>query len=299
MSLILSLRLIKFVIAIFLNIGIWTTLFIQNGQAFVKERHVVYIKGIVVNGANRILDGPARDYGTVLGIPIDTISFSELAVYNPDGDEPLPLTSETPKSAVLATNFDAEFAQIFGIDPSTIDSSLSNVPLQQVKTLVSGDNITRESLPGISESVPFSLSISAPNKPITLGDWQKASGMAIINCNDDGSSKVKLTFKNMIPNRIYSVWAAVVTPQGVANPPFGGVPPAFVTNDKGNAVFKRELNFCPLELNEEVNGQIMWIAVVLHSDHMLYGGVFSTDKLFAGTVSHDHMAFPLLGEPTQ
>ncbi len=263
-----------------------------------EQNRVKFIKGIVVTGPNRILDKPARDYGTVLNVPVGTINFSELAVYNPDAEEPLPLTSDTDESAVLASFVDPGAVALFGYDPSMVDKSLNNVPLQKVKTLVSGDNVTREELPDIFESEPLSQSIAAPGNPITLGDWMKARGYAVIRCGFNNTGHVRLMMRNLIPNRLYTVWGAVVNSDGrISNPPLGGAPSAFVTNDRGRANFIRELNFCPLDVVDEVNAQLMFIAVILHSDHMAYGAVFGLDELgfFGGSHSHDHMAFPLLG----
>ena len=152
------------------------------------------------------------------------------------------------------------------------------------------------------ESTPFQPSIAAPTHPITLGDWLSAKGKAFIKCGRDGNATIDLRMRNLVPNRIYTVWSANVNAElGPFNQPLAGAPSAFSTDQKGNARFKRELNFCPLEPVAEAQAQMLWIMAVLHSDHMAYGGVFTTnaDSLFGGTVAHVHLHFPLVGEPVE
>lgn len=267
-----------------------------------KHNKNIVVKGKPATGPNRILDGPLRNYGLIFGFPLYDLNYSELGVHNPFGTEPLPLTKESPDSAILSTFVDPDFVAFFGIDPESIDQASINVPLQEVKTLVSGDNVTRETLPPIHQSEPFSRSIASPNKQITKGDWLKASGTGIFKCTSDGMGSVTLRMKHLVPNRLYTVWGAVVRENNFPiNQPLGGAPSAFTTNGDGNALFKRELNFCPLEFNEQVRAQLAWVMVVLHTDHMAYGGVFSPDLvgLFGGTVAHVHMEFHLLGEDAQ
>jgi hypothetical protein len=265
------------------------------------------IKAEIATGPNMYLDRPIRDHGIVQGIPMGTLGFAELGEYNPGANEALPLTSETSDDAVLATFLDPNFIRAIGFDPNDLNPEVLNVPLQKVATLSQrlGPNgmpiVERTELPAMEQSFPYQPSIAGPNKEITLGDWKKARGKAIIKCNDDSSS-IELRMKHLIPNRVYTVWSANAGSQiGPFNQPLAGAPSAVTSDEKGNARFKRELNFCPLEAVAEAQAQMMWIMVVLHTDHMAYGGVFApnTDSLFGGTVAHVHLHFPLLGTPVE
>ncbi len=258
------------------------------------------VEGITVTGNNRILDTPAWDFGTILGVSINTFGISTLGVHNANGDEPVPLTADTQGSAILATYVDPVLFERFGLDRESFNRSLVNVPLHKVKTLVAGNNITRNSLPGIFESNPFSKSIAAPNDVITLSDWMQARGRAIIRCNSQGQGTVLLLMEKLVPNRLYTAWGSYVDADmdGVFGDHLGGAPNVFIADNKGRAKHKRFLNYCPLDFIEEANAQTIWLSILFHSDHMVYGGI-DTPQLagfLPGTVAHTHILFPLLGE---
>lgn len=262
------------------------------------------IRAELSTGPNRYLDKPVRDHGSPFGIPLGTLGFAEIGEYNPNGSEALPLTSDTPNSAILATLLDPNFVTAIGFDPSDLDPRFLNIPLQKVRTLSEfvGPNglpaVDRLELPAMFDSEPFQPSIAAPNKPITLGDWKKARGIASIRCVGDDYGRIVLRMKKLIPNRVYTIWSANVSAQaGPFNQPLAGAPSAVTTDERGNARFVRELNFCPLGPVTEVQAQMLWIMVLLHTDHSVYGGVFTpnADSLFGGTVAHVHLHFPLAG----
>ncbi|GAB4194905.1 MAG: hypothetical protein Tsb002_26860 [Wenzhouxiangellaceae bacterium] len=258
-----------------------------------------FLEGKVATGPNRFADQPLRDYGVFLGIPAGTLGFREVGVYNPDGSEPFPLTVETDDSAILSSFVDPNFLAFLGLTMDDIDPDFINVPLQNVKTVVDGDGVTRGQLPGIFDSVPMEKSIAAPNGPITWGDWKKARGFGAVRCENDGSAFINLRFRHMIPNRLYTVWGGIFHgDQGLIEEPLGGAPSAFVTDMRGNAKFERVLNFCPMEFNAEANAQLGFLMILLHTDHMAYGGVFAPESagLIGGTVSNIHMEFHFIGE---
>lgn len=311
MKICLSSKLFKssfgFIFFILILCGIVNAHELNNDFSGNKETHLTIIKAEVATGPNKFLDKPIRNHGFVFGWPMRTLGFSELGEYNPNGTDPLPLTSETDLDAILATFVDPEFAKTIGFDPGDLDPSFINVPIHKVKTLTeirtqTGVKIERASLPGMFDSNPFQASIAAPNKPITLGDWVKAKGTAIIECDREGHSVITIRVRNLIPNRVYTVWSANVSAElGPFNQTLGGAPSVIMTDENGNGRFKRELNFCLLGPVDEVQAQMLWIMVVLHSDHMAYGGVFTTneDSLFGGTVAHVHLHIPLTGDPVK
>ena len=278
-----------------------------NMEEHDHRKEAVVIEAELATGPNKFLDRPIRDHGVVFGWPMGTLGFGELGEYNPTGDEPIPLTSATPLDAELATFVDPNFIAAIGFDPNDLDPAFINVPLQEVSTLAemrtpTGVTVGRRQLPAMFSSTPFQQSIAAPNEPITLEDWLCASGKAKIKCNRKGHSTIDIRFKHLIPNRIYTIWSANVSAElGPFNQPFAGAPSAFVTDSRGNARFKRKLNFCPLEPVESVQAQMLWLMVVLHTDHMAYGGTFAPnqDSLFGGTVAHVHLHIPLAGEPVE
>jgi hypothetical protein len=266
------------------------------------------IKAEVATGPNKYLDRPIRDHGTIFGVPMGTLGFAELGEYNPGQDEALSLTQDTPDDAVLATFLDPNFVAAIGFDPNDLDPAFLNIPLQQVATKSERRGpdglpiVERTQLPAMFESAPFQPSIAGPNNQITLRDWKKARGKAIIKCHESDKSSIELRMHHLVPNRLYTVWSANVSGQiGPFNQPLAGAPSAVTTDEHGNARFKRYLNFCPLDPVEEAQAQMMWIMVVLHTDHMAYGGVFApnTDSLFGGTVAHVHLHIPLLGTPVE
>lgn len=299
--------MIKYFIRLFsvalLSVLAFTNIVLAQDTGYEREK---VIEGVPATGPNRILDRSNWDFGTVFGWPLGTTSFPEVGEYNPNGPEPLPLTSNTPMSAVLATILDPDFIRATGYDPSNLDPSYVNVPLHQVKTLTEVVNsagvleTTRKPLTGIFQSAPFSASIAEPDEPITLGKWLGAKGRAFIRCNETGGGSVRLIMKGLLPNRLYSVWGGSISAQhGPFNHALGGAPSAFTTDGKGSASWDRKLNFCPLEASKNPQAQLAWIMVLYHSDHMAYGSVFgpSSDSLFGGSIGHVQIEFDLLGSP--
>lgn len=119
---------------------------------------------------------------------------------------------------------------------------------------------------------------------ITLGDWFAAEGGGSYVC-ENGTGKVDLTFENLVPNGLYTLWHdfAVWPPTdpflGFYDVPFGardGSENAFVADASGNAHVVREITPC-LQLSGEQ--LISELAIAWHSDGNTYGplpGTFST-----------------------
>ncbi len=252
----------------------------------------VTIRAESATGWNRLL-GQVRYQWDFLPMPFDIAGANTAAVHNPDGVEPLPLTPDTPMDAVLATVADPFLNVIFpgALDAFPPNPDGINVPLRDVGTWTSGliNHLNRDELnPLVDHSrvtLPFQGDASiatqaqagpgSPN-PITLGDWLKASGIMQIHCQPDGTTRLRIQVRDLIPNRAYTVWAMWHLADGRIFPqPYGGAPNAFITDKHGNAEFERELNFCPLTAAREgIEGnRLLSIITHLHSDHILYGGV--------------------------
>lgn len=263
------------------------------------------IRAASVTGWNRYLGEP-RYRWDFLPAPLDIAGANTVAAYNPDGDEPLPLTSSSPLDTVLASVADPYLEIDFPpFLVSMTDPSAVNVPIRDVATMIRGDLVTRAVLPFISEAPATAQSQAGPIQPdpITLRDWLKGSGKMHILCRNDGTAHYSVRVHNLIPNRAFTVWAMWHLADGRIFPqPFGGAPNAYITDRHGDATLERELNFCPLvAAREGIDGsRLLSVITHLHSDHILYGAIpFPAAAGYPpGTVGHMQLEwnFPGSGE---
>lgn len=262
---------------------------VQQPQAEVQHTH--RIKGRVVTGTNRFLGQPLTDFGAPLG----TAGFSNVAAQNSYGAQPIPLTTDTPSSALLATYVDPMFLSLIGKTPADVDPAQLNVLLQDVPVNVDPAGSVRSSLKGILQAVQMHPSLAEPSAHITLAHWVHAEGVASITCQTEEMSTVAIKLKNFLPNRIYTMWAILGGAELVPLP-LGGVPNAIVTNNRGNARFERVLKFCPFQTRSG-DRPLLLIDVVFHSDQQVYGAVpdLPFADLFTGLVNHTQYEFPLMG----
>ena len=283
-------------IALLLALAVITT------TAYANQKHVIskyFVKGQVATGANRFLDEPLWFMEGGLG----SASFSFVFAYNPDGEEPLPLTRESPKKTILATGLDSNFLAALGMTASDIEQRFLNQPFKDVQVNVNPFTGEKESVPNQLDAEPGTISRSGPTKDITLADWLKGNGKMKIKCLENGTSKVKITVSGLVPDGVYTAWALFskdVTGDGIddlLDPiPFGGVPNVIIPDKQGNAVFKRTLGYCP---NDEPNFQ--FIDITYHSDGNVYGG--NVDLILPGfpafSVTNTHLAFPVNAKPLE
>lgn len=252
------------------------------------------IQGVAVTGLNRLMGQPLRDFGPPLG----TFGFSTVAAYNPDGTAPLPLSLDAPPSTLLATVADPGILAVLGVDPGLVPASFLNIPLLEVPANVDPAGHERQALPPQLQAPPLAPSQAEPAAPITLAAWLQATGQATILCPNDGPATVDLEARGLLPNRLYTVWAAFATPEGPVAVPLGGAPNAFVTDGEGRGRLARLLNFCPFETLPG-GGRLLVLEVVFHSDNMLYAfePTLPAAGLPPGVVVHDQLEFPVSGEP--
>lgn len=110
----------------------------------------------VVTGANRLFGQPRFSFdGDFTG------GFTTVAEFNPDGADPIPLTSATPDDAILASSVDSPPF------PEDVDPALLNVPLRDVEAIVAPDGTTRGPLTPHFEAPIISPSQAEPAFPIT------------------------------------------------------------------------------------------------------------------------------------
>lgn len=259
------------------------------GEEAAKRASMV-IDGTVVTGVNRRFGEPIWDLGEGFG----TLGFETLGVYNADGLDPLPLTSKTHCDMKLATYVDPVFLSLFGIEADVVPATELNRPLRSVGVIVDPAGEVAVPLPAIDEAGMLDYSRAASNGDVTIKKWREATGMATLRCTDNGSS-VDIKLKNLVPNGLYTVSAVFMSEQGPIALPLGGVPNALVTDENGDARYKRALNFC---YEDETNpARMLIIDITYHSNHSLYGTQTNLPfaGTFAGTINHIHMSFLVNG----
>ncbi len=106
----------------------------------------------------------------------------------------------------------------------------------------------------------------------TLGQWLSASGIGIYSAND-GNADMELSFKNLVPDSVYTVWCSRIKlpPEpSISDKPCGaedGSENSFKSDEKGTASFSLKLKTLEASTKEESSV----IAVAYHSDGKTYG----------------------------
>ena len=243
-------------------------------------------EGHVVTGINRFMGEPILN----LGHGLETAGFPTVGIFDPEGSETLPLS----KDMLNQNTEDYIMAAGNGLVPSGNDNFNANTPLEQVPVVtgVLGLTLARNVLQGILQVDQLAQSIAEPATQHTLAQWLKGSGQAKIRCYDDGTSEILIQVKNLLPNRLYSLWSSYAGDDDLITFAMGGVPNALATDEYGDGYIKRTMNFCPYNLKEGER-PLLLVDVVLHSDHMLYG-TLPTASL-PGKDAHAHLGFFLEG----
>jgi hypothetical protein len=184
-----------------------------------------------------------------------------------------------------------------------VPAGLLNVPLREVGMNGFYDGLSYLPRPDAFEAERYRT--FAPGQAyhtgdITVADWMSARGNLRFICRSNGTSRLTLRLHNLIPHRIYSVWAFFNSNEAMPFDNFGpvrplaGLPNMVVSGDDGKGVFKRDLNFCPMNLRE---GEVELGAVFVnyHSDIETSAGVLSfTDfDRYPGTSTHTQLFFPV------
>lgn len=235
------------------------------------------IRGIAVTGANSLFGQQVADFG-----PGGSTGSDLVAEFNPDGVEPLPLSPATPRDSLVATT-----------TSDSADPSLWNLPLRQVPTNISSDGNERASLPGQLSADTFAFNQAEPAEPITFDDWLEAEGRLRFRCHQDGTATADVRVQNLIPNRIFTLWAVFGEAGAI---PFGGAPNVIMTDEFGDGRFHRRLNFCPSQQAD--NGdQLDFIVVVLHTDQQNYATqpTLPGRGFPPGIVAHPQLQFTIDG----
>lgn len=262
-----------------------------------RWRTAKVIRGHAVTGHNDVQGKPLFDWGP----PFGTFGFVTVGVHNPNGPEPLPLTENTPRSAIVASRVDPNLLASTGVSPDEVDPAWVNVPLRNVPVHYSFGQT--KPFPGIFSAHSSDKAQADPVNPITVGQWMRAGGTARIVCHGDGHARLKMHVHDLIPNRMYGVWATLGpsrsgTGEVFPSIPVGGTPNIFVTDADGSATYERVMQFCPLR-PETTDRAMLVINVQYHSNHQNYGGINGPpiERLpgayWIGTTIHNHLQFPV------
>ena len=106
----------------------------------------------------------------------------------------------------------------------------------------------------------------------TLQQWLAASGIGIYSV-DEENAQLELSFKNLVPNGVYTAWCSRMTfppNPNIVDKPCGaedGSENSFNADEKGTASFSLKLK--PLEASTKETASI--IAIAYHSDGKTYG----------------------------
>lgn len=257
------------------------------------ETQVKLIEGSSVTGTNRLYGQPITDYG----LPLGTVGFNNIGIYNPNGNLPLLVNEQTPDDAIIVTSVDPEFLMIAGLPLSLIDERSLNIPLQNVPVNISPAGDLRSQLPSTLMVDPTLPNQAEPIEAITLKNWLKAKGLAKLKCGKHKNS-VKIKLNDLIPNRLYTVWGIFESADArFLAVPLGGAPNVVTTDRHGNGKFSRQIGFCPFE-RTVTGARLLAIDVVYHSDHQVYGVMpdLPLISLITGSVTHTQVEFVVSGE---
>lgn len=272
----------------------------QRTASHHPERQVKRINGVAVTGVNSVAGKPFFSWGEPFGA---SFNFPTMGALNSNGPSPLPLTENSPKSTVLVTWIDRVFLALFNKPPDyVINPAWLNVPLRDVPVNVDFAFMQTMPLRGVREAEPLELAQAEPAGDITLGQWLRASGAATIECSGD-TATIKLRMNNLVPNRIYSVWATMGAPTPPGSPapnafpiPLGGAPNTFMTDENGDGMFKRWIRFCPLNPQSSGGSPLLFIDVHFNSKHQTYGAIVAPgfiDGNWPGIITFSHVVFPV------
>jgi hypothetical protein len=272
----------------------------------VYKSKIIY--GIAATGLNDVLGRAPFD----LGEPFGAFRFSMMGLHNPSGPDPYPLNPHANASDLLVTIADPNFLLIAGKTRADVSPGWENIPLRDVPINVDFGSVTtagngiKRPLRGVLHAEPIEVAQAEPSYPITVGRWLKGRGVLKIVCHTKVTSTLEMTVRNLLPNRIYGIGATMgglhsepMDQKRLAPFTIGGVPHLLVTDQHGDGVLKREVNFCPLD-PESTERPLLVMNLLHYSRHQNYGAVpepVFVNGLWLGMVTHNHLQFPVNVQP--
>src|SRR5205814_2116207 len=194
-----------------------------------------------------------------------------------------------------------------GETPDVVKPEWVNVPLRKVPVNIDFSPTLAKKVPlrGLLEAEPMELSQADPANDITLAQWMKASGVVKINCSGD-TADISFSLRSLIPNRVYSLWATMELPKQLPPPgtgpinysttlPIGGTPGIFMTDEHGDATFKRWIKFCPFDAQPN-HTPMLTIDVLYHANQSTYGAI-PAPGIMLGLITFPHILFPITVKP--
>lgn len=174
----------------------------------------------------------------------------------------------------VATTVNQRFIQANNFPDA--DSRMKNRKTNEVAKIFAPNGARTFFAPSSVSSAPFPLANSQPSKAMTLDEFRGVGGNMSLKCRADGTAKAVIHLRGYSPNEVLTVWAIWLTTlpgrsQLAPLPlPFGGIPNTIVPNKRGFARFERELNYCPMDVQED-GSRLMFLDVATHLDGDAYG----------------------------
>jgi len=230
--------------------------------------------GIVATGPNDRCGDPIWTLSGVAPGPEAQGTFLGKVDPNPSAVIPIQLTAADcagtgDAGAVLATNFDGPYGAVHGW--SLPNLTLNNLALRQVPIPAGSGLRAPFPLPGLLPPNPLPATVAEPTDPITVASWSAASGDLEITCDDvAGTGFVAAEMRNLIPNRVYTMWGNWAAGGTITTAPIGGLPNTIVADENGDAQYCRALQFCPLDLAPD-GSDLQYLSLVFHGDTVTYG----------------------------
>lgn len=234
-----------------------------------------FIRGVSVNGWNRVLGTPAVENLPFVG----NLGFAVGGVLNPDGPA-LPIDNDTPLDALMASYAAPDvYLAFFGVDGAE-DVPNQNIPYADYPQIFKHDGTSGPLEQHLETDEWWDYTNGAQTDGYTVGDWLSAFGRITFTCSPTEGNYYQLRLRNMIPGGLYTVWGFYFdTEAGQLQQdfPFGGTSAnVFVANHKGNILGTRALSFCPMKIEDDERNQLVNLFVVYHPDGRVNAAVGHT-----------------------
>jgi len=274
-------------------------MFTGSGPAFAENKTKIRtIEADAATGWNRRFEKPIHIFND-----ISDFGFSTIRIRNPDGGRPLPITEDTPHSALLSTYFDPTTRMPLLPSLESFSQNSDAPLLHNTPVVISRDGITRASIRPHLEADQMEVSHIAPSAGITLGDWLKAKGKLTIICTENGENWVHFKMTGLVPDSHYTLWDWYVAPSLPVFPTIpttvGGIGAEIMSDSKGNAKYSVQTNNCmPLSIDEVAPSR--GIMATLHWGYQSSGAVplaplFPNRPMLPGDSAGVHLWWPIAG----
>jgi hypothetical protein len=242
---------------------------------------------VATTGFNADCTKPVFDLPAPLptGLSFDFIGlFNQFAPADGPGRDALALQAgdcDERGNEFVATTVNQVFIQANNFPDA--DSRVKNLKTNEVAKIFNPNGARTFLAPSNVPGAPFPLTNSKPSKALTLDEFRDVDGNMFLKCRADGTAKAVIRLRGYSPNEVLTIWAIwLTTPPGGSQLaplplPFGGLPNVIVPNKRGVARFERELNYCPMDEQED-GSRLMFLDVATHFDGDTYGATPATSR---------------------